>query len=78
MQGFREGGWMEAADAVEVEFGGSEFLGTFQGVSVVVGRPVGMTDGDWVQWKIGFVARLSHVGEVREPLSDEVLDEHGF
>jgi len=78
-QAFQRAGWLDAADAVEQEFGGSELLGTYEGVPVVVERPDGRTDKEWAEWKKRFVGRLTVVaGEVRQPLDDDILDEFGF
>lgn len=78
-QAFQQGSWMAAADAVEERFAGSELLGTYEGVPVVAERPDGRTDEEWAEWKERFLGRLTTVvGEVRQPLDDDILDEHGF
>ena len=77
-QAFQQGSWRAVADAIEENFKTWELLGTFQGVPVCVQRPDAYTDEEWTQWKTVGVARFSHVGEIRQPLSDELLDEHGF
>ena len=78
-QAFQQGSWMAVADAIEENFRGSEFLGMYENVPVVVRRPEGWTDDEWSRWKKKFTGRLvSVVGEVRQPLTDDILDEYGF